>query len=340
MRRLLTALILLLAIYFAFSQFTELQRIGETLRRGHLPWLGLAVVVQFSWIANLALMYRAIYRLLNMETTLQHLLPLVITSNFVNVVAPSGGVGGIAVFIRDARRHNYSTARVTIAGVLFVLFDYFGFLCVLALGLIVLFRRNNLNGAEIGASAVLLLTALTVAGLLVLGVRSASAFERVLVGSARAINRLLRPLIKRDYLSETRAHLFAVEAAEGLSALRAHWSEYLVPAALSLFSRALQIAILFLTFLAFDQPFSTGTLIAGYSLAFLALIVSPTPAGVGIVEGIMPPVLRSLGVPLEAALVITLAYRGLTFWLPFGYGFIAFRLLQRRWAGAKQIADG
>lgn len=40
--------------------------------------------------------------------------------------------------------------------------------------------------------------------------------------------------------------------------------------------------------------------------------------------------LRSLHVPLGAAAVITLAYRGLTFWLPFLYGFVALRWLGRR----------
>jgi uncharacterized protein (TIRG00374 family) len=66
------------------------------------------------------------------------------------------------------------------------------------------------------------------------------------------------------------------------------------------------------------------------SIALLFVIVSPTPGGIGIVEGIMTLALNSLRVPLEPAGIITLAYRGLTFWLPFGYGFFAFRMLQRK----------
>jgi uncharacterized protein (TIRG00374 family) len=337
MRRLLTVgnavvfLFLLLATYLVLENRDELERMVNVLQRGHLVWLGLGALVQLTWLVNTAMVYRAVYGLLGMRTQLAPLLPLVATSNFVNVAAPSGGIGGIAIFVADARRRNLSTARVTIAGVLFVLFDYFGVLCALALGLIVLFRRNHLNGAEVVASAILLLMALALAGLLVLGVRSARALERVLVGSARAVNRLVHPLLRRDYLSEVRAHAFAVEASEGLSELRTHWSEYALPAALALASKALLISILFLTFLAFDQPFSTGTLVAGWSIGYLFVIVSPTPAGLGFVEGAMTLVLTTLGVPRGAALVIALAYRALTFWLPFGYGFIAFRLLQRQW---------
>ncbi len=331
MRRLLIAIVALLAAVLVWSQLAEVQRVIATLQRGNLFWLALAVLVQQIWLLNTALTYRAIYRLLDMPITLRHLLPLVVTNNFINVVTPSGGVGGIALFINDARRANLSTPRVTIAGVLFVLFDYFGFLCVLALGLLVLFRRGHLNAAEIAAAAILFATAAALASLLALGARSAHALERVLVWGARAINRALLPLLRRPYLSETRAHTFAAEAAEGLRALRTDWRAYLLPAAFSLAGKALLITILFLTFLAFEQPFSVGTLIAGFSIAWLFMIVSPTPSGMGVVETVLPPALTALRVPAGAALIITLAYRGLTFWLPFGYGFLTLRWLEQRW---------
>jgi hypothetical protein len=321
--------VLLLGLYLLLTRFTELQAVWETLQQGHWLWIALGVVVQFAWLINFALTFRAVYRLLGMEMALRQLLPLVAASHFLNVSAPTGGFSGLAVFIAAARRRNLSTARVTIAGVLIVLLDYFGFLVVLALGLIVLIRRNNLHAADVAASVILLGVALALAGLLALGARSAEALEGVLVRAARLVNALLSPLLRRPYLSEARAHTFAAEAAEGLSALRAGWRGYLLPAGHALFGKALLVCILFLAFLAFNQPVSPGTLIAGFSIAYLFLIVSPTPGGVGVVEGIMYFSLVSLRVPRDAALVITTAYRGLTFWLPFAYGFAAFRLFQR-----------
>lgn len=330
MRRFLTALVLVLAIYLVFSRFAEAQEVVQTLQRGNIFWLALAMLTQLAWLVNVAEIYRFVYRLLGMEIPLPRLLLLVATSNFVNVAAPSVGVGGIAIFITDARRNGLSTARVTVAGVLYLLFEYFGFLCVLGLGLLVMFRRNQLDPASLSAAALLFILAIALASLLILGARSAAALERVLIRAARFINRLLHPFLRRDYLSEARAHSFAAEAAEGLSALRTHWKAYLMPAALSLLGKALLICILFLTFLAFGQPFSPGTLIAGFSIAYLFLIVSPTPAGLGFVEVIMPLTLVALRVPKEPAFFITLAYRGLTFWLPLAYGFVAFRLWQHQ----------
>jgi hypothetical protein len=80
-------------------------------------------------------------------------------------------------------------------------------------------------------------------------------------------------------------------------------------------------------FLAFGTEISIGTLVAGFSIGYLFLIVSPTPAGVGFVEGGLTLALTSLSVPLGAAAVITLAYRGITFWLPLLLGMLAFRIL-------------
>jgi uncharacterized protein (TIRG00374 family) len=331
MRRVILALILLLALYIVISRFTEVEQIVQTLQRGNPFWIGLAVLVQLAWAVAIAFVYKYTYRLLGMEAGVSHLLPLVIASNFINIVAPSAGVGGVAIFVTDARRRGLSAPRVTLAGVLFVLFDYFAFFCVLALGLGVLFRRNNLTGVELGASAILLLVALALALLLFLGATQPVRFEQVLKSGARTVNRLVRPILRREYLSEARAHDFAVETALSLRALRTKPRDYLIPAAIALLARFLHVSILALTFLAFEVPFTVGTVIAGYSIGFLFVIVSPTPAGLGLVEGIMTLTLTSLRVPLGAATVITLAFRALTFWLPFVYGFIALRWLERLW---------
>jgi uncharacterized protein (TIRG00374 family) len=332
MRRFLIALILLLAIYLIITRFTEVAQIVQTLELGNWWWLGLGLLFQFGWLANIALLYRSVYRLLGMDGSLAQLLPLAVTSNFVNTAAPSGGVGGIAIFITDARQRGNSPARVTIAGVLYLLFDYFGFLCVLALGLVVLFVRNTLTWAEIVASVILLASALFLALLLALGVSSPPNLERVLIRAARTVNWLLHPVLRRPYLSEARASEFAGEAATGLKALRTDWRHYLLPAGLSLLGKAILVCTLYMCFLAFQVSEEAGTLVAGFCIAYLFTIVSPTPSGIGVVEGALTIGLSTMGVPLGTATVVTLAYRGLTFWLPFVYGFVTIRLLEHRWA--------
>ena len=144
---------------------------------------------------------------------------------------------------------------------------------------------------------------------------------------AHAINNIVKPFIHREYLSEARAHEFALEMATDLKALPGKSRSLIKPVLYALTNKALMMVILMASFFAFQVSFTAGTIIGGFSIAYLFLIVSPTPSGIGIVEGVMPLALSSLQVPWSEAVIITLAYRGVTFWLPLGVGAIAFRML-------------
>ena len=85
--------------------------------------------------------------------------------------------------------------------------------------------------------------------------------------------------------------------------------------------------IFLVCFLAYQLPFSPGTIVAGFSLGYQFVVVSPTPSGIGIVESVWPLFLRTLGVEPGADTVIMLTFRALTFWLPLLVGFVCFRLL-------------
>ncbi len=327
MRKLLIAIILLLGVLFVLTRFTELQDILEVLRRGSFLFLGLAFLVQAGWIYNLGAFYQAVYKIFDMKETRFHMIQLVTAANFLTIIAPSAGLSAIAIFLTDARRHGRSTAKVTVASVLYVWFEYIGTLTVLVFGLAELAHRNDLHWAEITASIILLAGALGLSLLIYLGMKSASALGATLAWMARAVNWVARPFLHRDYLHVERAYTFSSEVAEGIAVLRGHPRWIYKPLLLALLNKALLLCVLFLSFQAFRVPVNPGTLVAGLSIAHLFLIVSPTPAGIGIVEGILAVALNSLGIRLEDATVVTIAYRGFSFWLPFLVGLVTFRLL-------------
>lgn len=325
MRRFLFAILILLGVVFLITRFGEVQQIWETLRKGDWRFIFLALIVQSIWVLNLGATYQSIYHSLGTHDRLKRLTLLALASNFANIVAPSVGMSGMAVFISQARKSGLPIGKVTLAGILFVLIDYAAFLCVLALGLTVLFRRNDLDPPEIIASILLFLLAVCMATLISIGARSPSTLGVILARLAHLINRLLHPFLKRDYLSEQRAHEFAQEIAEGLDALRSDHRNIFSPFLHGLINKALLLIILALIFYAFQVPISIGTVVAGFSVGYLFMIVSPTPAGIGFVEGAMTLVFSSFYIPLSVAAVLALAYRGFTFWYPLLLGFLAFR---------------
>lgn len=329
MRKLIFPIILLLAFLFLVNHYADAQDVLATFQHGDWRWLVLAAGIQGLWLLNVAASFRFIYRLLGMHETTARLLPLAAAANFLNVIAPTMGVGGLAIFIVDGKRRELPSGRVTTAAGLYILLDFSAFLLVLTLGLIVLFERNKLSPAEVTASLILLGIAVLIAALLYLGMRSATLLGRVLARLGGLVNRILRPVLRRDYLDISRAHSFAHDIASGLQIAKSSPKGWLMPGALALSNKALMILILFLVFLAFRQPYSPSMLVAGFSVGFLFLIVSPTPSGVGFVEPAMTFTLHSLRVPLASAAVIALAYRGITFWLPLSFGMLAFRWASR-----------
>lgn len=329
MRKFTFTLLLFLAAGFAYLSFGELESVLETLQRGNIWFILLAIAIQFAWFVMMGLVYQSLYHVLNMNESVTRLSLLSASTTFVNIVAPTIGMSGMAFFVAHAARNGRSAGKVTVVTMLALFLDYAAFLFVLTIGLVILFRRNDLDPTEVAASAVMFAIAAGFGFLLYLGSRSAQALGNALAAMARLVNRVVGPFIHRVYLSEERAHEFAREMADDLRSLPEKYHSLLIPLLYSLAGKALLMLVLLSVFMAFRVPFSAGTIVGGFAIAYLFLIVTPTPAGVGIVEGVMPLALSSLRVPWSAAVVITLAYRGITFWIPLAVGAVAFRTLQK-----------
>jgi uncharacterized protein (TIRG00374 family) len=327
MRKFLIAVVLLLAVVFIFLRLSELQNIADTLRHSDWVFLSIALILECLWLYNLSITFSALYRLVELQEGRMQLFLLATAANFVNVVAPSAGMGGVAIFMDSAKRRKLSTGKVLVVGALYVLYDYAALICILVLGFAVLIRRNTLESGELIAGAILLVLAITLAALLYLGYKSAERLGNVLAKLSRLVNRLIHPFIHREYLKEENARLFANEMAEGIQLIRGKPKELIWPLLFSLNNKAILICIMAVTFLTVGTPFSVGTVVGGVSIASLFLIVSPTPSGIGFVEGILPFALNLLMVPWGAAVIITLIYRAVTFWFPLLIGVVAFRLL-------------
>jgi uncharacterized membrane protein YbhN (UPF0104 family) len=126
-------------------------------------------------------------------------------------------------------------------------------------------------------------------------------------------------------ISHARAVSLGADVSEGLKHIRRSPGRLLQPGILALTRKLLMMLILFLVSMAFRYPFPLDTLVASFSTSYLFTIASVTPSGVGFVEGAMTVYTAALGVPLATSAAISLAYRGLTFWLTLAYGLVAIR---------------
>lgn len=92
----------------------------------------------------------------------------------------------------------------------------------------------------------------------------------------------------------------------------------------------INLAGLFMFFLAYQQPVRLGTLIAGFGMGIIFFVITVVPQGVGDVEGIMSLVFTSLGISKTNAVVIVLSFRGVNFWIPLLIGLLFLRRVTSR----------
>ena len=92
----------------------------------------------------------------------------------------------------------------------------------------------------------------------------------------------------------------------------------------------LDAACLWVFVWSFGTIISPVDLLVAYGLANVLAAIPVTPAGLGVVEGVLIPTLVGFGVPHSQAILAVLAYRLVNFWIPIPIGGAAYASLQFR----------
>jgi phosphatidylglycerol lysyltransferase len=212
--------------------------------------------------------------------------------------------------------------------VLLMLVLDFGVLALIVLAdLVVLWTLRDLYAYQVVAALILVIFVGAMAAALTLGLwrpQWLRAGLDLLQSAVNWIGRLIRrPQLLDAAWSARNTEEFVIAAQAVLERpLALLWT--LVVATIA---HGVNLASLYALFYAFRQPADFGVVLTGYAMTILFFIVSPTPNGVGIVEGLVPVIYTSIGLPLATATVISLTYRALTFWVPMLGGFFLLRRL-------------
>ncbi len=321
-RRLLLWLLVIGLVWLVFFRLTEIQKLTETLAQGQWQWVATAALLQLIYYVVFAALYQSAFYTVELKSRLRDLLPVTFGAIVVNVMAPSGGASGAALFVDDAVRRSQSAAKAAAGTVLVLAADFSAFVPVLITGLIYLFVQHDLAAYELISAFILLLMTGGLTGVLGLGLWRPRQLHRLLHWLQATANRLGSWVGRPVLLVEDWAERHAADFTQASRSISRHPLRLGRTFGVALISHVVNVSSLYLLFVAFHQSITVGPLVAGYAMGTLFLIVSPTPMGIGVVEGVMPLVFISLGVPHSVAILVTLAYRGLSFWLPLLAGFI------------------
>ncbi len=286
-------------VWLLVSRFTEIEQLAFALTQGRWQWVLVAAILQLGYYSMVALLYKNAFATVEVNSRLLELIPLTFTALFVSVAVPVGGTGGPALYIEDARRRGESPARAA-AGTLLVLIAQFGsFLIILAAGMAYLFVKNDLQTYEIVTASLMLLLVLVLSSILMIGLWWPGFLIKLAFWVQRLANRVgkifrKRPLLRKNWAVDTSA-----EFIDASLAISKHPDRLAKTFGVGFCAHLVDMLSLLAVFMAFHKAPSIGVLIAGYAMGILFWVVSVTPQGIGIVEGVMSLGIYFAGYPIR-----------------------------------------
>jgi len=312
------------------KKFGTLQDAAETLAHGSIYFLLAAFIIQLLAIINKGAFYQSIYEYFGARDKLKKWVVLSLASNFINLIAPAGGLSGMAVFISEAESQKMTKSRATFVSIFSYFLLYGVFLLVLLFGLFYLMFNHQLYQYQIITASVLFGMIFLILILIVIAAGEAVRLKKVFQFFASILNFLATITIRRhNLISHENVAILTREINESLKLIQRKSKGLWLPVFHVLLIEILDILTLYYIFLAFQFPIYPGVLISVYAISVLFSLISITPNGLGIVEALMILVLTNFSVPVELATIAVLGYRLFTFWIPFLLGFFGFRFFQR-----------
>lgn len=236
-----------------------------------------------------------------------------LAANSVSLLA-GGTVTALAMTLRWMHRLGVNVQGASLAGTLPYVFNNLVLLVSSLFGLVYLLINHELSRLQAVFFAVITLLFLSIFVIVTWALRHRAQLIRIV----HYMGRKWAALRHRSYDSE-KAESAIKQLFDAWRHLRTRgWIKPLAGASLNI---GFDMLTLYILFGAFGHSVSLGVLFVGYGLPLLFGKVGFLPGGLGIVEGTMAVLYRGFGVPNPILVVVILAYRLLSFWLPTLLGF-------------------
>jgi len=316
-KRALMVIVAGVAIYLLVPRLGGLSRDAAALRHANFWLVFLGVGAEALSIAAYVTLYRSLLRAEHAEVPWLAAGRGVMSAFLISHVLPGGAATGTVMNVRTMEREGVPPRRTGLALVLCVILSDMGLALIFLAGIVYSLAKQHIPAGYVAVAVVVLPI-----GAALIGVAFLLAFNRAL--GARAVRRIgfilhrFRRRIDPDSLARTAEEL----ADEARAALRGR--RFLIAMGLALTNWLLDIAVLYLFFLALGHHQHFGALLVAYAVANMAAAIPLTPAGLGFVEATLIAVSVAFGAPRQIAVVAILGYRLVNFWLPLPVGLAAY----------------
>ncbi len=295
----------------------QAQQLAGLLRTMRPEWVVVAAGLQALTYACDAAIWRHILGRAGSPQPFPRMFGLSIARLFVRQAIPSGGLSGDVLLVKVLEKYDVPLEASMTALCFNLLGFYASFALCALLAAVILYAANALRGPLIAIAVPFCVIITAIPTLLLWLVRSGDRLKKSRLRKVPLLGKVIEAFgsARLDLLGDGRLMAWA--------------------AALQAATWAFDALTLAALLAALSSPVPIWGSFAAFMLASAAELVGPVPGGLGAFEGGCILGLRAFGVPVDTALVATLALRAFTFWLPMVPGvFVA------RWAIAPRPDAG
>ncbi len=335
-RRIIFWTIIFLTAWLATTHGSAVSQIVVTARYGAWQWFALAAALQIVYYALRIGMYSSAFGAVGVPRPYRELVPLTLGSLYLSTIVPGAGGSGRSLMARDAVERGLPAEKVLQMPVVARLADFCGFGAVMFAGFWYLISLDTVHLYEIVSSLIVLGTILALAAGLILATMRPAALASFLEPAEKAARSL--PLWRERGAPEGWSARLVSRYALAGQTIAARPAATLGVVAISAAAYAVDLLSFVAVGFAFGWP-AFGALIAAFAVGMLTWLVSIVPQGVGVVEVVIALMLSSFGANAPTAIVISLGFRALTYWLPLVLGALAVRRVPTFTALRSEAAD-
>jgi uncharacterized protein (TIRG00374 family) len=317
-----TLVILGLAVYLVMPQIAVLKNSLQVLLHMFLWAVGLAFVAQVLSYLGSGYLLQKTFAITKLKASLLRSTLIVMGSTSIGLVA-GGTVGSSAAIFRWTSAEEGNIESATLASLLPSLFNSLMLVFFSIFGLAHLIAVHNLSRVQlVGFSTTLFFLGLII-GLSVLASHYRKQTAAVILWIAEHLRRFSHKPFDAGSSRKEIDDIFG----DWDNLWKGKWHLLVLGASLNL---VFDMLTLYCIFIAAGRNITVGVLLSGYALPLLlGRVAFILPGGVGVVESSMAALYSGLGVPGAISVVVVLAYRLISFWIPSLLGFPVAGLLQR-----------
>lgn len=294
-RTLIDILVIGLSIFILLPQLNNLLKNSESIGDISLLWLLLAFVV---YQLNIIFATASYIFLSIKELSFKRTILIQLATGFTNRVLPSGS-GAIAINTLFLKKSGASIEESLSISVVNNILGFIAFIIIMfALGANDSGYINDLTSKTQPWQYFLFFSVLLISAIFITFIKKLRIKAQKSLKNFRVT---LKQIIKRPFSA-----LMSLIANCGITLIH------------------VVCLLLCLLSVGYALPISVVAIVFAATIASIS--ASPTPNGLGVTEVIMISALQLYGLPESQALIATLSYRLVTFWLPIIPGFIAYRI--------------